>query len=476
MNSSPVLVAENVSFIYPQNKSGLSPVNLTLSENEGVFISGDSGSGKSTLTRCLSGLIPHLYRGSFDGRVLLQGTCTRELPLWESAKRVGLVFQNPAHQMLASTVELELLFGLENLGLKRDEVKHRLEEVVEIFNLGSFLQRTPQTLSGGEQQKLALASILACKPRIFLFDEPLSMLDSTSAFELVALIESLIQRGYSALICEHRQAFLKDSSHFRPFKLPGLQTQPASTTESGRNSVDYPQLIDPFSLNVEKLGVKKSGHEIIRDMSFFLESGQVVAIVGRNGSGKTTLLRSLTGLQKYSGDVWVERGGEKQPPSFRMVFQNPDVQLFNATVREEILYKIPQPDMTRYEWLLQSLNLKHYEETPPLLLSEGEKRRLALASTLMQPMRHGILLDEPALGQDQNHKEILMNILHKLARAGFLVIFSTHDLELAAQADRLILINPGGIVAEGSSRDMIAAQSPWQEIGLTIPEWVRQHD
>lgn len=467
---SDVLQAKEISFIYPQNNHGLAPVSLTLSENEGVFISGNSGSGKSTFTRCLSGLIPHLYHGQFSGSVLIDNTDTRDLPMWQIADKVGLVFQNPAHQMLAPTVEAEILFGLENLGITRAEMKQRLEEIFTLFQLHSFQDRSPQTLSGGEQQKLALASILARQPDVFIFDEPLSMLDTTSALEFVSYVEKLIENGKSAVVCEHRDKFLQQSSRFRKFNLPGIH-QPPPDFNNG-NRPNYPETLDHFQLEVKNLSVEKAGNQIIRNMNFSLDSGQIVAIVGRNGAGKTTLLRSMVGLQKFKGEMRVHFGSNYEQPKFQMVFQNPDMQLFNPSVRDEILFKISEPNMRRYDWLLEMLDLKRYEDTPPLLLSEGEKRRLALALTMMQDGKHGILLDEPALGQDQHHKDILIQMLKKLSHAGFLVIFTTHDLELAAHADHLIIISPQGIVAEGPTQTVINDNSVWQDIGLAKPEWM----
>jgi energy-coupling factor transport system ATP-binding protein len=465
-----VLQAQEISFIYPQNNRGLAPVSLTLKENDGVFISGNSGSGKSTFTRCLSGLIPHLYHGTYSGRVLIDNSDTRDLPMWQIADKVGLVFQNPAHQMLAPTVEAEILFGLENLGITRAEMKQRLEEIFSLFQLHPFRDRSPQTLSGGEQQKLALASILARRPDIFVFDEPLSMLDTTSAMELVTHIEGLIEKGKSAVICEHRDKFLQQSSRFRKFNLPGIHEAPPEFNNGDRPN--YPETLDTFQLVVKNLCVEKSGNKIIRHMSFALESGQIVAIVGRNGAGKTTLLRSMVGLQKFKGDMSVCFANETQKPQFRMVFQNPDIQLFNPSVRDEILFKVPEPNMQRYDWLLEMLDLRRYEDTPPLLLSEGEKRRLALALTMMQDGKHGILLDEPALGQDQHHKDTLIQLLKKLSQAGFLVVFTTHDLELAAHADHLILISQQGIVADGPTQEVINDSYAWQKIGLIKPDWM----
>lgn len=158
-------------------------------------------------------------------------------------------------------------------------------------------------------------------------------------------------------------------------------------------------------------------------------------------------------------------------PDFGIVFQNPDLQLFNASVRDEILYRVPDPDMTYYRWLLTALGLEPYENTPPLLLSEGEKKRLALALVLMRRPLHGLLLDEPSLGQDSDHKRILMGLLRSLANAGQLVIMTTHDLTLASQADYLLLLGSEGVIAEGSTDAVINNRSAWERTGIALPAW-----
>jgi len=151
------------------------------------------------------------------------------------------------------------------------------------------------------------------------------------------------------------------------------------------------------------------------------------------------------------------------------------VQLFNATVREEILYGISQPDLNWYHWLLAMLDLERYGHHPPLLLSEGEKRRVALATVLMRRGGSGILLDEPALGLDNLHKSILLRLLRALADQGMFVLFSTHDLELAASVDHLLLMSKRGIVAQGAAAETMRDEAAWAEIGLVKPNWVEGH-
>jgi energy-coupling factor transporter ATP-binding protein EcfA2 len=191
--------------------------------------------------------------------------------------------------------------------------------------------------------------------------------------------------------------------------------------------------------------------------------------VGRNGVGKTTLLRSLANLQKHDGAV--RMNGRR--PDLGLVFQNADLQLFNATVREEILFRVPEPDMALYEWLLAALGLARYDQTPPLLLSEGEKKRVALATVLMRQPRDGVLLDEPSLGQDADHKAMLIRLARHLADSGQLVILTTHDLPLAAQADHLALLGTDGFVTSGPPADVLDDDAAWAQLGLSVPAWVR---
>jgi energy-coupling factor transporter ATP-binding protein EcfA2 len=460
-----VVWADSIAYRYPQNDYGLLPTSLTMKPGDAMVVTGPSGCGKSTLARCLTGLIPHLYRGRLSGKVWLDGCRTSETPLWRLTERAGLVFQNPAAQMLAVTVEEEIIFGLENLGLPRDVVRERLEASLARFELESLRTRSPQTLSGGEQQRLALAAIIARQPPVLVLDEPLSMLDVTASTDLVAHLANLARFGTTVIVCEHRAEYLQAIPHLGTAHLKG-----AGDTEAKdlRQATGVGEQVPGFALEVSGLDVRLGEHVVLRDLSFSANGGEVVAVIGRNGVGKTTLLRALAGLQKHAGAITID--GER--PDLGIVFQNPDLQLFNATVREEILYRLPDPPMDRYAWLIEMLGLSRYEETPPLLLSEGEKKRVALATVLMRAPRHGVLLDEPALGQDTAHKIRLMRMAHALADVGQLVILTTHDLTLAAQADRLMVLGPEGFVADGPPAEILRDDVPWAQVGLCVPKWV----
>jgi energy-coupling factor transporter ATP-binding protein EcfA2 len=470
-----IVRVERAAYRYPQNNHGLAPISLAIRPGEPVFVTGPSGCGKSTLARCLTGLIPHLYRGWLTGEVWLDGLRTSDAPLWQLAERAGLVFQNPAAQMLGLSVEEEIVFGLENLGLPPAAIRERLEAALARFGLEPLRTRSPQTLSGGEQQKLALAAITARQPPVLVMDEPLSMLDTTAASDLVAHVAGLARAGTAVVVCEHRAEYLRQIAGLRTVHLDALipvdeNGSRDGTSLPGSQLPDFPAVDLPaFQLGVSDLGVTLGGRHVLRDLDFSALGGRVLAIVGRNGVGKTTLLRALAGLQKHAGTVTAD--GER--PDLGMVFQNADLQLFNGTVRDEILYRLPDADMARYAWLLDALGLSRYEEVPPLLLSEGEKKRVALATVLMRGPRHGLLLDEPALGQDAIHKARLIRLVRALAAAGQLVIMTTHDLALAAQADRLLLLGSDGFVADGPPAEILRDEAAWARLGLVVPEWVQ---
>jgi energy-coupling factor transporter ATP-binding protein EcfA2 len=195
----------------------------------------------------------------------------------------------------------------------------------------------------------------------------------------------------------------------------------------------------------------------------------VAALVGANGSGKTTLLRALVGLQSHAGAVEASDGR----PDLGLVFQNPDLQLFNPTVREEMLYRLADADESLYRWLLAALGLERYEHASPLLLSEGEKKRLCLGVILMRQPRHGVLLDEPTLGQDDYHRALLGRTVAGLAQAGRLVLVATHDLAWAlTYASRMLVLCDGRFVGDGAPAAVLRQPGLWEHVGLRVPEWI----
>jgi len=464
-----VLQVNDLTYAYPQGRS-VGPCSFSVEKGEFLHVTGSSGCGKSTLARCISGLIPHIYHGKMTGEVLINGRSTLSTRMWELSELAGFVFQNPSMQMLGNTVEEEIILGLENLGLDRAVISDRLEESLGRFGLESMRGRDPQTLSGGEQQKLALAAITSRRPPVLVLDEPLSMLDVSAATELTQYLSLLSQSGTTVIAFEHRADYLSS--------LPGVRVMPLDPAASvkfsrRRASASCPdRACGAKPLVISNICVTAGKTRILENMSLTVQSGSVTAIVGRNGTGKTTLLRAITGLQPFEGSITVD--GKK--PDFGLVCQNADLQIFNATVRSEILYRVNNPDMELYARLLEILGLGRYENTPPLILSEGEKKRLALATVLIRKPEHGVLLDEPSLGQDAAHKHTLMELCAEIASTGKTVILTTHDLHLASMADRIVVLGPDGIAASGRTGEVLADDSIWARAGMFVPGWITEDE
>jgi len=463
-----ILRTQGLGYGYPQHGLGLHSVDFTARAGEVWAVTGPSGCGKSTLARCLTGLIPHLYRGAMRGAVWVDGQRTDLVPLWQITARVGLVFQNPAAQLLATSVRAEVLFGLENLGRPRAEMAARLDEALDRFGLTGFAHRDPRTLSGGEMQRLALACITARQPAALVLDEPLSMLDTTAATAFVRYLGEQARAGVTVVACEHRARYFEALPETHEFPLgngdrppdPYHDLPPPPTVGAGQ-----------VRLRVRDLTVTFGPRRVLDHLNLTLHGGQVTALVGGNGVGKTTLLRALVGLQPYQGAIEASDG----PPDLGLAFQNPDWQIFNPSVRDEIRYRVPDPDEALYRWLLAALALEPYEAVPPLLLSEGEKKRLVLATVLMRRPRHGVLLDEPTLGQDDAHRDALGHTLQALASAGQVVLAATHDLAWAGRwADRLVLLSPGGVVVDGRPAVVFRDAAAWDQAGLVVPSWVME--
>ena len=435
---TPLIEAAQAAFRYPGREHAVGPFSLSVHGGELHHVRGPSGCGKSSLARMLAGLIPHLYHGRFSGEVQVGGLRTVDTPLWLLSGRVGLVGQNAAAQLLAATVRDEILFGLENLGLSRGEMKSRLDAAIDAFGLRGLEDRDPRTLSGGEQQKLVLASIAARRPQAIVLDEAFSMLDAAAAADIADRLQRLRCDGAAMIAFEHR---LPTGS----LRRGAFQHVLANESPAESPLPEWPQRIAPLRLRVRGLGVTLARRRVLGDIDLSFAGGQVIALLGANGAGKTTLLRALAGLQPHGGDIRDDSGAN---PRLGLCFQNPDQQIFNPSVRQEILFGNAGIDEGLYRCTIQLFGLAPYEHTPPLLLSEGEKKRLALAILLMRPGLRGLCLDEPTLGQDEQHRWMIGRVVRHLASAGYLCVIATHDLEWATRwCDELVLLRDGRVAA-----------------------------
>jgi energy-coupling factor transporter ATPase len=201
-----VIETKGLTYTYPgATKPSISDVSIKIEKGEFVLITGPSGCGKTTLCRCFNGLIPHFYQGELKGEIWVAGLKVSEHPIHELAKRVGLVFQNPENQLFALSVEKDVAFGLENLGVPREEMRKRVNWALELTGISDLRDRPPHELSGGQQQRAAIASVLAMQPEVMVLDEPTSFLDPLSAKKIFEVIYDLNRKlGITVILVEHR--------------------------------------------------------------------------------------------------------------------------------------------------------------------------------------------------------------------------------------------------------------------------------
>ena len=201
-----ILEIKDLSFRYPEaTRKAVDSFTLDIGESEIVVLAGPSGCGKSTLLRTINGLIPHMYTGDYSGDVRVGGSSVKASSMRDLAQTVGFLFQNPENQIFMFTVERDVAFGLENLGITRPEMRRRVDEAISLLGIENLAQRAPHELSDGQKQRVALAGVLAMRPRLIILDEPTSLLDPKTAMELVDLVARLRKElGTTFVVVEHR--------------------------------------------------------------------------------------------------------------------------------------------------------------------------------------------------------------------------------------------------------------------------------
>ncbi len=458
--------------------------DLTLRIDPGAYavVFGENGAGKSTFTYLLNGLIPHFFGGDLKGEIRLNGLDPRRQGPAELFHRVGLVLQNTDAQLFGSTVEADLAFGLQNLGLAPAPAAARIAAAARALGIESLLPRSPEALSGGERRLAAIASVLVLEPDILVLDEPFADLDWVFRGRVERLLSELHRAGRTVIVLEHREGgFLEDAQALLIFEkgsciwngparearrrlvqkglLPAYPPRPPGRGASG----------EPL-LCAEELGVSRGGTAILSCLSLALRPGEVVALVGRNGAGKSSLIRVLAGIARPT-EGRVQMGGEdlfRLSPRERarkvgVCFQNPNDQFFKATVREELEVGFRlrgKEPLTEASCAACWPGIERILERSPYRLSEGEKKQAAIAAVLAAEPEV-LLLDEPTVSQDAHGKQALAGRIGELARRGVAILVATHDLSFAAAvAQRAILLEGGKIRAEGTLEEIAGKRTP----------------
>jgi energy-coupling factor transport system ATP-binding protein len=452
-------------------------LELCLDPGDYAAVFGANGSGKSTFAYLLNGLIPHFFGGDLLGHVRVEGVDPQAAGISHLFGRVGLVIQNTDAQLFSSTVEDEIAFGLESLGLPAGRIEERIREVATSLGIEDLLRRAPETLSGGERRLAAVASILSVDPSILVLDEPFSNLDWKFAERLRSLLAGIHRSRKTLIVIEQNTgAFLRDATRLVVMDAgrcayAGAPANAEQVLESAHLVPAYPRRAPARTresgaplLSVQCLGCRLAGKDILKDISFSLQPGETTAIVGENGAGKTTLIKHLNGLLRpTSGDIRLHGESIRPKPVSELArrvglcFQNSNDQFFKPTVREELevgLSGDARPAGGRLEDLGRLFRLSDLLDRPPQRLSEGEKRRVAIAAvTAMEPEL--LVLDEPTAGQDAVSKEELAGLIADLAERGTAILVVTHDLKFAqACTQRWILLHAGRVAADASPEEI----------------------
>ncbi|RAY16441.1 cobalt ABC transporter ATP-binding protein [Actinomadura craniellae] len=484
----------------------LADVTLSVGEGELVLLTGRTGAGKSTLLGTLNGLVPHFTGGHLEGTVSVGGVTTRSRPPREFAHLVGMVGQDPLAGFVTDTVEEELAYGMEQLGLPPQVMRRRVEETLDLLGIADLRRRALRTLSGGQQQRVAIGSVLTMHPRVLVLDEPTSALDPTAAEDVLATLARLVQDlGTTVLLAEHRMErvipfadrmlyvpgdgtvvdgappdVLRDVPIVPPIvalgRLAGWEPLPMSVRDARRRAEPLraglraaparpaPTGDGPPLLTSAGVVVRYGPVVAVRGVDLDLHGGKVLAMMGRNGSGKSSLLWALQGTgPRQGGTVRAEGTDPRELPAAKarkivgLVPQTASDLLYLESVADECtaadLESGAEPGFCRN--LLDRIAPGVEPDRHPRDLSEGQRLALVLAVQLSAAPRV-VLLDEPTRGLDYPAKAALARVIATLAAEGRAVVVATHDVEfVAAVADRVVVMAEGEIVSDGPTAEVL---------------------
>lgn len=472
---------QNVSFTYEQaDTPSLKNINLSVKTGECVLLCGKSGCGKTTLIRLLCGMLPDFYNGAFTGSVSVKGIDPVTAPMYEIAKTVGTVFQNPRTQFYTVNTTSEIAFGCENFGMEPKLIQDRVYETADALHINSLLDRNIFQLSGGEKQKIAFASIYAVNPDIYVLDEPSSNLDNHAINELRSMLQFLKAHGKTIVIAEHRIRYLKEladravymkegqigkeytmqeldsmsiaermETGIRPVSLGGFSSIIKEQSESsgdigGSASIQMKDVCFSYT--------KYKGQPSLTIPEACFPAGTVIAVTGNNGAGKSTLVSVVGGLLKNKKGT-IRINGNIQSAKERlfvsyMVMQEVNHQLFTDSVKEEIVLGVKNPDERALNAVLTKMDIERLKDRHPMTLSGGQKQRVAIAAAVFCKKKI-LIFDEPTSGLDFFHMMQTAELIKTLKADDTYIFVITHDYELiAAACDIAVEVKNGRIESQ----------------------------
>jgi energy-coupling factor transporter ATP-binding protein EcfA2 len=495
----PLVRLAGVTYRYHTGQPALDDLDLAIEPGAFVLLAGASGSGKSTVCRLLNGLIPHLQGGELSGVVWVAGHDVRLTPPAVLSREVGLLLQNPEAQCFGATVAHDIAFGPACQGLDRATIAARVQEAAALLNVTHLLDRAPHTLSGGEQQRVALAGVLALRPKLLALDEPFAALDARSADDLSRILRELHRQGVTIVVAEHRleevaavatrmiileagrvvadgpprplvarglEAWgLEPPPAARLAHAAGLPATPLTVDEAAQalkgRMVAWPPDRNPMcearpAVEWNAVCFERGGRKTLREVDLRSDEGSITALLGANGAGKTTLLRLANGLLRPQAGILRVMGrpvGRRPVADLArevgLVAQQPEHMFFKPAVCAEI--EAGPRALRRHNpaWIsevVERLKLGALLDRVPQRLSAGEQRRVALAAALATRPR-ALLLDEPTAGQDAAGRRTLSALLDDCANTGMAIVCATHDTEWAVAGSTYWAVLDDGRIA-----------------------------
>ena len=397
---------ENVN-VTMQGKRILSDINLEIQDGEFVLICGESGCGKTTMTKLINGLIPHFVRDvSVDGTITVCGKNVAEMPMYEIAELVGSVFQNPRTQFFYTNSNAEMAFGLENRGVEPEYIRKRIKNTINELDIEKLEDRDVFSMSGGEKQLLAFASVYAMNPQIYVLDEPSANLDIAAMEKLSERMKGIKEKGHTVVVAEHRLAWIQKFADRIIYMKEGRIEQEFTSDEfkalsdlkrkqMGLRSIVPEQIQIPeitgnsedAVLQICNLSCKRKKQMIFQNISLSARAGDIIGITGKNGAGKSTFCNCLCGLLKPKGGEILYQGKKLSEKArtklFGMVMQEVNHQLFSDSVKNECLLANEEASEQEIRELLEKFDLEEYAEYHPMILSGGQRQRLAICQAVM---------------------------------------------------------------------------------------------
>ena len=524
-----IISFKDFSFQYTaQKKPTLVDINLDIYEGEKVLICGLSGSGKSTIGNCINGLIPYSYDGKIEGSLIVDGIDTSKSSIFELSNHVGTVLQDSDGQFIGLTVGEDIAFSLENNCVEQNEMKEIVNEISKTVEIDKFIENAPSDLSGGQKQRVSLAGVMVSDVKILLFDEPLANLDpktGKSAIELIDRIQK--ETNATVIIIEHRledvlwkhvdriilmdngriikdgkpnellssnvliETGIREPLYLTCIKYAGVKVsedkKPEHINDLILNDQDIKLIRNWYeSTNINKLEnnndsilrleninftYEKGNIKTIKDVSFDIKKGEMLALVGKNGAGKSTLAKLICGFEKEeSGKIYFNNQDisdltiRERSKYIGYVMQNPNQMISQSMIFDEVALGLKYFNLNEDEikekvyHALKICGLYEFRNWPISALSYGQRKRVTIASILVMGPEL-IILDEPTAGQDYKHYTEIMEFLKDLNKQGITIIMITHDMHLMLEyTKRALVLVDGKLLADKSSSAVLCDQ------------------